>query len=75
VGAVTVLTTEQVLSAGDEATEYVVATPSATNETLIAPVPAFATVGVAKAEVGVTEADAAEIVETVPLRLGVTVKV
>jgi hypothetical protein len=41
----------------------------------MAPVPAFATVGVARAFVGVAEADAAEMVDVVLLPLGVTVKV
>jgi hypothetical protein len=41
----------------------------------MAPVPAFATVGVARAAVGVIEADAADIDEVVLLPDGVTVKV
>jgi hypothetical protein len=79
VRATKVLATTQVLAPGVPpevfATVYVAATPSATNETLMAPLPAFATVGVARAAVGVIEADAADCEETVLLPLGVTVKV
>ena len=74
-GTVTELATVQVKVPGDAATVYSVATPSATKLTLIAPVPAFATVGVGSAVVGVSGAEAAEIVDVVPFPEGVTVKV
>ena len=74
-GTVTELATVQVELPGVEVTVYSVATPSATKLTLMAPVPAFATVGVGSAVVGVSEAEAAEIVDVVPFPEGVTVKV
>ena len=75
VRATKVLATTHVRPVGVEVTVYVAATPSATNETLMAPVPAFATVGVARAAVGVIEDDAADTDAVVLLPLGVTVKV
>jgi hypothetical protein len=74
VGGVVVFATVQ-LPPGVPATVYKVATPSATNETVIAPVPAFLTVGAASAAVGASATDAADTVELVLLPLGVTTKV
>jgi hypothetical protein len=65
----------QVKLPGVEVTVYSVATPSATKLTLIAPVPAFATVAAESAVAGVSEAEAAETVDVVELPEGVTVKV
>jgi hypothetical protein len=78
VGTVWVLATTQVLApmVPPEAfdTVYVVAAPSATNETVTAPVPALATVGVARRLFIVTEFDAADtVVRPVPLPLAKTV--
>ena len=54
--------TEQVKLPGDEVTVYSVATPSARKETVAAPLPAFAVVGAAKAEMIVTLAEGEAVV-------------
>jgi hypothetical protein len=80
VGGVEVLATTQVLAPGvpPEAfdTVYVVAAPSATNETVTAPVPAFATVGVPRALLITTAFETGDDTEVkpVPLPLAKTVK-
>jgi hypothetical protein len=56
-------------------TVYVDAPPSETNETLIAPLPAFTTVGVGMTAVGVTEFEADDAPDDVLLPLGVTMNV
>ena len=70
-GGVVVFTIEQ-LPLGEPLTTYDVATPSAVKVTLIAPEPAFATVGVAMAFVAVIAADRADTVEVVLLPVGFT---
>ena len=80
-GGVVLFATVQVefaaaLTVEAEATVYVEATPSAVKVTRIAPVPAKATVGVAKGVVpGAIDADASETVEAVEPPVGVTVNV
>ena len=56
-----------------ELTAYEVAEPSAVNVTLIAPLPAFATVGVPRVVVGVIAADRPDAVDVVELPVGDTV--
>lgn len=56
-------------------TVYVDAAPSETNATLIAPLPALATVGAGMTLVGVTEFEADDGPELVLLPLGVTMNV
>ena len=65
--------TVQVKLPGVDVTVYRVAVPSAVKVTFMAPEPAVAAVGVARAAVGTTELDEGEIVEVSPPPLGVTV--
>jgi hypothetical protein len=73
VGAVVVLATEHPLLVGLDVTVKVDDVPSATKLTLTEPAPAFATVGVAIADEGVTDTEGVVVtVEVIPLPLGVT---
>jgi hypothetical protein len=79
-GGVVVLETTQTGLASIEPplhgfTVYTVASPSATNDTATAPLPAFFTVGVDSTLVTVICADGADTPDVVLLPLGVTVNV